>query len=80
MTPGGDLTPCPVSNIATHNLSGKTLREGLASDLFVAIRENEYLLETEGTPCALFAHPKEVSELAESVGAYRTDASNIFSE
>lgn len=24
-------------------------------------------------PCALFAHPKEVDALAESVGAYKTD-------
>jgi MoaA/NifB/PqqE/SkfB family radical SAM enzyme len=80
VTPGGDLTPCPVSNIATHNLSEKTLREGLASKLFKTIRESDHLLETEGTPCALFAHPKEVGELAESVGAYRTDVSNIFSE
>jgi len=37
------------------------------------IRENEHLLETEGTPCALFAHPKEVDALAKAVGAYRTD-------
>lgn len=80
VTPSGDLTPCPVSNIATHNLSDKTLREGLASDLFKTIRDNKNLLETEGTPCALFAHPKEVRELAKSVGAYHTDVNNIFSE
>jgi MoaA/NifB/PqqE/SkfB family radical SAM enzyme len=80
VTPAGDLTPCPVSNIATHNLSEKTLREGLASELFKAIRENENLLETDGVPCALFAHPKEVSELAVSIGAYKTDVNNIFIE
>jgi len=40
--------------------------------LFSEIRANEHLLETEGMPCALFAHPKEVDELAESVGAYKT--------
>ncbi len=72
ITPTGDLTPCPVSNIATHNLTTTTLREGLESPLFEEIRENEHLLETEGIPCALFAHPKEVDDLAESVGAYRT--------
>ncbi|UCF09067.1 MAG: radical SAM protein [Thermoplasmata archaeon] len=72
VTPGGDLTPCPVSNIATHNLSEKTLRKGLASELFKTIRENENLLETEGFPCALFAHPEEVNTLARTVGAYRT--------
>ena len=72
ITPGGDLTPCPVSNIATHNLVKASLRDGLRSPLFKEICENEHLLETEGMPCALFAHPKEVDELAKSVGAYRT--------
>ncbi len=75
ITSAGDLTPCPVSNIATHNLTKSTLLEGLASPLFKKIRENEHLLETEGMPCALFAHPKEVDELAQSVGAYKTDMS-----
>ena len=73
VTPAGDLTACPVSNVATHNLTTATLREGFASQLFTKIRENEKLLENEGTPCSLFAHPKEVAELAKSVGAYRTD-------
>jgi len=73
VTPDGDLTPCPVSNIATHNLMSSSFRDGLASPLFQKIRENEHLLETEGMPCALFAHPKEVDELAQSVGAYRTN-------
>jgi MoaA/NifB/PqqE/SkfB family radical SAM enzyme len=73
ITPVGDLTPCPISNIATHNLTKTTLFEGLASQLFKEIRENEHLLETEGMPCALFAHPREVDALAKGVGAYRTD-------
>ena len=73
VTPAGDLTPCPVSNVATHNLKTASLREGFASPLFTKIRENEGLLENEGTPCSLFAHPKEVAELAKSVDAYRTD-------
>jgi MoaA/NifB/PqqE/SkfB family radical SAM enzyme len=72
VTPSGDLTPCPVSNVATHNLTATTLRDGFASPLFTKIRENEDLLENEGTPCSLFAHPKEVEELAKSVNAYRT--------
>ncbi len=80
ITPQGDLTPCPVSNIATHNLVDSTIKKGLASPLFQEIRENDHLLETEGMPCALFAHPKEVNELAKSVGAYRTDEINIFNE
>ena len=73
ITPKGDLTPCPVSNIATHNLINVTLREALASPLFKIIRESDHLLETDGMPCALFAHPKEVEKIAKSVGAYRTD-------
>ncbi|MDP2945174.1 MAG: radical SAM protein [Atribacterota bacterium] len=73
VTPAGDLTPCPVSNIATHNLTNSTLREGLASPLFKEICKNEHLLETEGMPCALLAHPEEVSALAKLVGAYKTD-------
>jgi MoaA/NifB/PqqE/SkfB family radical SAM enzyme len=72
VTPAGDLTPCPVSNVATHNLTTATLHEGFASPLFSKIRENEGLLENEGMPCSLFAHPKAVAELAKSVGAYRT--------
>jgi MoaA/NifB/PqqE/SkfB family radical SAM enzyme len=72
VTPEGDVTPCPVSNVATHNLKNSSLREALASPLFGEIRRNEHLLETEGLPCALFAHPEEVEELARSVGAYKT--------
>lgn len=73
VTPSGDLTACPVSNLATHNLSESSFREGLASPLFKAIRENEHLLTNEDTPCALFGHPEEVMEIAKSVGAYSTD-------
>ncbi|MFW9788067.1 MAG: radical SAM/SPASM domain-containing protein [Candidatus Thorarchaeota archaeon] len=77
VTPQGDLTACPVSNLATHNLSNTSFREGLASPLFIAIRENEHLLTNEDTPCALFGHPAEVQEIARSVGAYSTDASKV---
>jgi MoaA/NifB/PqqE/SkfB family radical SAM enzyme len=73
VTPSGDLTPCPVSNVATHNVTTATLQEGFASPLFSKIRESEHLLENEGMPCSLFAHPKEVKKLAKSVGAYTTD-------
>jgi MoaA/NifB/PqqE/SkfB family radical SAM enzyme len=72
VTPDGDLTPCPVSNIATHNLAKSSLKEGLESPLFQIIRENDHLLETGETPCALFAHPDEVDAIAKSIGAYRT--------
>ncbi|MBN2149992.1 MAG: radical SAM protein [Candidatus Lokiarchaeota archaeon] len=72
VTPSGDLTPCPVSDVATHNVKRSSLREGLASDLFKRIREDEHLLEVDGAPCALFAHPEAVDQLAREVGAYRT--------
>jgi len=72
VTPSGDLTPCPVSDIATHNLTKSTLKEGLKSQLFKIIRENEHLLETKGSPCALFSHPNEVDALAKQVKAYKT--------
>lgn len=73
VTPQGDLTACPVSNLATHNLSTSSFRDGLASPLFTTIRENEHLLTNEDTPCALFGHPEEVQEIARAVGAYSTD-------
>jgi MoaA/NifB/PqqE/SkfB family radical SAM enzyme len=73
VTPTGDLTACPVSNLATHNLTDTSFREGLRSPLFEAIRENEHLLTNEDTPCALFGHPEEVMEIARLVGAYSTD-------
>ncbi len=73
ITPFGDLTPCPViSDIATHNLTQSTLREGLNSPLFKVIRENKQLSKTKGIPCALVAHQKELYEIATRVLAYRT--------
>ena len=73
VTPAGDLTACPVSNIATHNLQSASLKQGLASPLFKKIRENGYILENHDLPCALLSHNDEVLELASSVGAYHTD-------
>jgi MoaA/NifB/PqqE/SkfB family radical SAM enzyme len=72
ITPLGDLTPCPVSNIATHNLTRNSLRDGLKSQLFKIIRESEHLLETNGTPCALFTHSEEINALVKEVKAYKT--------
>ncbi len=48
----------------THNLTKSSLHEGLASDFFKYIRENEHLLETEGSPCALFSHQEELALIA----------------
>jgi MoaA/NifB/PqqE/SkfB family radical SAM enzyme len=56
VTPGGDVTPCPVSMVSTHNVRRSTLEAALASPLFTRIRRDAHLLETEGHPCALVAH------------------------
>jgi MoaA/NifB/PqqE/SkfB family radical SAM enzyme len=72
VNPSGDVTACPVSALATHNLRRSTLREALASPLFSMIRENRHLLETEGHPCGLSAHAEELEDMARELGAYRT--------
>ena len=72
VNPGGDVTPCPVSALATHNLRTSNLREALASPLFTVIRENGHLLETAGHPCGLSAHAEELESMTKSLGAYRT--------
>lgn len=74
VNPSGDVTACPVSPLATHNLRTATLREALASPLFSMIRENGHLLETEGHPCGLSAHAAELENMAKGLGAYRTGA------
>ena len=68
----GDLTPCPVANIATHNMRDSDLKSGLSSLLFVELRENRQILENTDGPCALFEHQEELEELRKKIGAYRT--------
>jgi MoaA/NifB/PqqE/SkfB family radical SAM enzyme len=72
VTPAGDVTACPVSALATHNVRKSSLREALASPLFTAIRDNAHLLETAGHPCGLSAHARELEEMTRNLGAYRT--------
>lgn len=72
VNPSGDVTPCPVSALATHNVRTANLREALASPLFGMIRENGHLLETEGHPCGLSAHADELAKMTKGLGAYRT--------
>ncbi len=74
VTPSGDVTACPVSALATHNVRKSSLEEALASPLFAMIRENGHLLETEGHPCGLSAHAAELEKMAEGLGAYRSGA------
>jgi MoaA/NifB/PqqE/SkfB family radical SAM enzyme len=72
VNPSGDVTACPVSPLATHNVRTSNLREALASPLFTMIRENAHLLETEGHPCGLSAHAEELETMTKDLGAYRT--------
>jgi MoaA/NifB/PqqE/SkfB family radical SAM enzyme len=72
VNPGGDVTACPVSALATHNVRTSNLREALASPLFAMIRENAHLLETQGHPCGLSAHAAELEIMTKGLGAYRT--------
>jgi MoaA/NifB/PqqE/SkfB family radical SAM enzyme len=72
VNPSGDVTACPVSALATHNVKTSNLRAALASPLFAMIRENAHLLETEGHPCGLSAHAAELENMAKGLGAYRT--------
>jgi MoaA/NifB/PqqE/SkfB family radical SAM enzyme len=74
VNPSGDVTACPVSALATHNVRTSNLREALASPLFAMIRENAHLLETEGHPCGLSAHAAELESMTKGLGAYRTGA------
>ncbi len=72
VNPVGDVTACPVSGLATHNVSTSTLSQAFASPLFTMIRDNGHLLETQGHPCALFANASKLESMAKSLGAYRT--------
>jgi MoaA/NifB/PqqE/SkfB family radical SAM enzyme len=74
VNPSGDVTACPVSALATHNVRTSNLRDALASPLFTMIRENAHLLETEGHPCGLSAHAAELESMTKRLGAYRTSA------
>ncbi|MDK2884400.1 MULTISPECIES: radical SAM protein [Pseudothermotoga] len=58
----GDLTPCPVTNVSTHNLKKATLKEGLKSNLFKEIRENKLLEDGDG-PCSLISHQNELKQI-----------------
>lgn len=74
VNPRGDVTACPVSALATHNVTTATLAEALASPLFTMIRNDGHLLETQGHPCALFANANKLETMARNLGAYRSGA------
>jgi MoaA/NifB/PqqE/SkfB family radical SAM enzyme len=74
VTPTGDVTACPFSALATHNVTTSSVSQALASSFFTMIRDNGPLLETHDHPCALSANAGKLESMAEALGAYRTGA------
>lgn len=64
----GDLTPCPVSSVSTHNLKHATLKEALNGELFKEIRENKLLEDRDG-PCSLVFHQEELRQIVQRLKA-----------
>lgn len=62
----GDLTPCPITNVSTHNMRYSTLKEGLKSQLFREIRDNKLLEDGKG-PCSLISHRDELEQIVRKV-------------
>ncbi len=67
VTPTGNLTACPVSDVSVGNVTKTGLSECLKSGLFRYIRENHSMLETGDTPCALFGRSEELKGIAEKL-------------
>ena len=61
-----------------NNLTKSSLFEGLVSDFFRYMRENEHLLETEGSPCALFSHQEELGRIVVKYKAIKAGMFKIF--
>jgi MoaA/NifB/PqqE/SkfB family radical SAM enzyme len=76
VTPTGDVTACPFSALATHNVSTSTVSEALAGSFFTMIRNNGPMLETHDHPCALSANADKLESMAARLGAYRTGGAN----
>lgn len=53
INPYGDVTPCPVTNVSSHNIKTSSFKEALKSDFFKAIRENKNMLEDSDSACSL---------------------------
>jgi MoaA/NifB/PqqE/SkfB family radical SAM enzyme len=74
VNPTGDVTACPFSVVATHNVNTATMHDALAGPLFKLIRDNGPLFETPDQPCALLANAGKLENMAKGLGAYRTGA------
>ena len=77
VNPNGDVTACPMSALATHNLKTATFKEALASPFFEMIRSEGQLLDESEHPCGLSAHAGELEKMAKGLGAYRTGAPQV---
>jgi MoaA/NifB/PqqE/SkfB family radical SAM enzyme len=77
VNPDGDVTACPMSALATHNLKTSSLRQALASPFFEMIRNEGQLLDESEHPCGLSAHAGELERMAKGLGAYHTGAPKI---
>jgi len=80
VTPTGDVTACPFSALATHNVGTSTVSEALAGSFFTMIRNNGPMLETHDHPCSLSANADKLESMAASLGAYRTGGSGSAPE
>jgi hypothetical protein len=80
VTPTGDVTACPFSALATHNVSTSTVSEALAGSFFSMIRDNGPMLETHDHPCSLAANADKLESMAAGLGAYRTDSAEAAPE
>jgi MoaA/NifB/PqqE/SkfB family radical SAM enzyme len=80
VTPTGDVTACPFSALATHNVNTSTVSEALAGSFFSMIRDNGPMLETHDHPCALSANAEKLESMSASLGAYRTGGADSAPE
>jgi MoaA/NifB/PqqE/SkfB family radical SAM enzyme len=76
VNPSGDVTACPMSALATHNLKTASVRDALASPFFEMIRKQGHLLDESEHPCGLSAHASELQKMADGLGAYNTGEPN----
>ena len=69
----GYVEPCPFAHLASDTVREKPLKEVLRAPLFAHIREHSDLLTRPHMGCALFEHRAALEQVAEELGARRTD-------
>lgn len=63
INPFGNVTPCPVSDVFSHNIKDYSLKECLNSQLFKDIRDNKKLLENIDSSCSLYSNKIELEKI-----------------